>query len=502
MSDSPGESDAAARIAAPSAADAGDAGDAVRVYSGHGLGRVPLVGTGVASDHAARLLADLGREVVRRDGAPDPSPAADWARSGAMWLTGSPDAPPLLAPGPFASAARGALAALAALLPASARTGLRDIDAPALLGERAALFGLGRRGSVSPSGTCRLLATRSGWLAVNLARDDDRRALPAWLEDDALGIAHKGDGERLWERLAEVLAGWERDAALERARWLGLPVAPAVCAGAPPPWLRATRAGEATRTRRSRPPRVLDLSSLWAGPLATHLLQCAGARVVKLESVGRPDGARSGAPAFFDLLHGGKRCVALDLTASEGRAHLRALVAWADIVVESARPRALRQLGLVAEDVLAARPGLTWLSITGYGRRDPEGQWVAFGDDAAVAAGVASALCDAHGVPRFCGDALADPLTGLHAALAAWASFDAGGGHLLDVSLRDVTACLLGVAQPEVDAQLREGPDGFVLLHDGGPTPVARPRVRTPSACAAALGADTAAVLAGLQPAC
>src|SRR5207253_5303213 len=98
---------------------------------------------------------------------------------------------------------------------------------------------------------------------------------------------------------------------------------------------------------------VADLSSLWAGPLCAHLLQLAGARVVKVESLHRPDGARSGPAAFFDLLHGGQEAVAIDFRHADGRASLRRLVEAADVVVEGSRPRALEQLGVVAEGVLA-----------------------------------------------------------------------------------------------------------------------------------------------------
>jgi crotonobetainyl-CoA:carnitine CoA-transferase CaiB-like acyl-CoA transferase len=114
---------------------------------------------------------------------------------------------------------------------------------------------------------------------------------------------------------------------------------------------------------------VVDLSTLWAGPLASHLMQLGGARVVKVESTSRPDGARRGPARFFDLLHAGKESVALDFTSPTGRRALVSLVARADIVLESARPRAMHQLGIDPAALVRARPGLTWISITGYGRR-------------------------------------------------------------------------------------------------------------------------------------
>jgi len=234
---------------------------------------------------------------------------------------------------------------------------------------------------------------------------------------------------------------------------------------------------------------VLDLSSLWAGPLCAHLLQLAGARVIKVESRARPDGARRGPRAFFDLLNAGKRSVALDLDREAGRAALRRLIERADVVVESARPRALRQMGIHAERCVAETPGLVWLSITGYGRGSAR---VAFGDDAACAAGLAGATGDSDG-PLFCGDAIADPLSGIHAARIAWEASRAGGGVLLDVALRDVAAFAGAGDAGEARVVRRNGE--LAVESAGGRAAVARPRRRAPRAAARSLGADTRAVL-------
>ena len=130
-------------------------------------------------------------------------------------------------------------------------------------------------------------------------------------------------------------------------------------------------------------PLVVDLSSLWAGPLCSHLLGLGGARVVKVESTARPDGGRTDDSGFFDLLNHGKASVALDLPSAEGVARLRSLLQAADVVIEGSRPRALRQWGIDAEALLADAAGpRVWVSITGHGRDDAEGVRVAFGDDA------------------------------------------------------------------------------------------------------------------------
>ena len=161
--------------------------------------------------------------------------------------------------------------------------------------------------------------------------------------------------------------------------------------------------------------------------------------MLKVEDARRPDGARSGPKAFYASLHGGIPAVRLDFGSAPGRAELARLAAQAGVVVESSRPRALRRLGVVAEDWLAAAPGRVWVSVTGYGRDDPS-QRVAFGDDAAVAGGLVAWVGD--GTPVFCGDAIADPLTGLLAGLAVLAADAAGGGWLVDVAMARVCADL------------------------------------------------------------
>ena len=131
-----------------------------------------ISGSGMGADYAAQLLQQLAARVLRRPGDIEPHPDLQWADCGTMALTGWPDALPLLAPGPVAACARGALAALRCL---AGTSDLDTLDAAALLGERAAILGLSRRGRTSPGGSCRLLPAADGWFAINLARPDDVR---------------------------------------------------------------------------------------------------------------------------------------------------------------------------------------------------------------------------------------------------------------------------------------------------------------------------------------
>ncbi|MER6523824.1 CoA transferase [Streptomyces sp. NPDC001508] len=296
------------------------------------------------------------------------------------------------------------------------------VDLPTTLFLRARLAGYALPGRSSAGGSCRLVATADGWGAVNLARPDDHASLPALLA--LLGAPH-----------ADLATAARRGTAVELARsaqLLGIAAAALGSARGDRAPVRVERHGE-RRPRTLAGLRVVDLSALWAGPLCARLLGLAGAHVTKVESTTRPDGARFGSAAFYRRLHEGHERLVLDFASGV----LAATVADADIVIEASRPRALRRLGVRAEEFLAARPGRIWVGITGYGRADDR---IAFGDDAAVAGGLTGR--DAHGDPVFLGDALADPVSGLYAAHAVARAVARGGGELLCVSMAACAASL------------------------------------------------------------
>jgi len=315
------------------------------------------------------------------------------------------------------------------------------VDGPALLRERQELLGIAPLGRRSAGGSCRLVRASDRWLAVNLARPDDRDAVPAWLGREV--------HEPIWDAVERGVRGTEAAAAVERAQLLGIPaavaVAPGECAVAAVtvsgerPGGAGGRSGPAGAPRRppSTVPVVVDLAALWAGPLCSKLLGGAlGARVVKVEDLRRPDGARGGPPAFWRSLNAGKEERHLDVTSADGRSELADLVRGAAVVVSAARPRAFAALGLDPAAV-AARGGV-WVSITGYGLSGPWSDRVAFGDDAAVAGGLAVAAGGED--PVFVGDAVADPLAGLAGAVVARRLAAAGRGGVVDVAMAGVVA--------------------------------------------------------------
>ncbi len=436
-----------------------------------------------ASAYANRLLADLGVP-LRLSVRAEPHPGRRWAQCGAMALTGYPDEAPQMCPVPLASYADGIVAALAQLRPCSA---VAQLAGAQLLTERAALAGYRRGGDVAAGGSCRLLPLADGWLAVNLARTTDWQLLPAWLEAGVIPD---------WATLGARLRSHRVAECLERGRLIGLALAPLRPEPCTVSWCRERYRNRFARPERPAAPLVVDLSSLWAGPLCAHLLHLMGARVIKVESSARPDGMRQAASGFYDLLNAGKASVALDLEQPRARAQLRQLLLSADIVIEASRPRALRQLGIVAEEILEENPAVTWIGISGYGREEPGANWVAFGDDGAVAGGLSQVLWDCTGRAMFCADALADPLTGLHAALAAWGSFVQGGGRLLSLALADVVAYAIGCAALGEPAARRARAREWSRQLSGAD--IAAPQARLIPSHARALGADTTEILSAL----
>jgi hypothetical protein len=379
--------------------------------------------------------------------------ASDWADSGLAYLTGPADGQSDFSRAAVLAEARQVAVDIAQLLGV-------EIDAATILAGRAGILGLSRRGRVSAGGATRLLATADGWCAVALPRADDVATLPALLEADTAP-------DDPWLALSDWAATRSTEAVVARGQLLDIAVAGRGEVGAEPPAVRG--GGSGTGPRRVDGLLVADLSSLWAGPLCAQLLARAGAVVVKVESPSRPDGTRRGNRAFFDWMNFGKLSYAIDFD-NAGDA-LRQLLSVSDIVIEGSRPAALRRRQLSADDV-PGRVGRIWLRIRGY-RGQPHR--AAFGDDAAVAGGLVGTGTQG---PVFCGDAIADPLSGLEAARAVGQSLRRGGGEVIDVSMAQVAARYAALPRASSSSAV----------------PVAPPQPPPPSPPASPLGADNGAV--------
>ncbi|MEG9224701.1 CoA transferase [Aeromicrobium sp. Sec7.5] len=291
------------------------------------------------------------------------------------------------------------------------------LDGAELLGRRARLSAIDPEGAHGPD--ARLLRAADGWWSLNLARPSDVELVPALVEDQV---------DAAWTDVEGWSARLPAQAVVDRATMLGLP---ASRLGETPVPAEPWRTSSAPASTSSTSLRVVNLGSLWAAPLAAHLLGRLGAEVVHVESTTRPDASRWGSPAFYDELRVGAEVRSIDVTTTSGRAALHALVSSADVVVEASRPRALEGLGVGPGQVMPDGRARTWLQITGHGPEQPHR--VGFGDDAAVAGGLV--VVDRDGLPGFYGDAVADPLTGLVGALAVAANHDQQRQTVMQASL-------------------------------------------------------------------
>ncbi len=370
--------------------------------------------------------------------------------------------------------------------------GLARINGATLLGERAMLANWVIPGELSAGAGCRLFDAVGDVVALNLARPDDRDLLSALFETDALDARDD-------QAIAALIRTCDAGTLVMRGRSMGLAIAmeheTQPCLESVGVELAKGRpAGDDAGAAR-RAPRILDLSALWAGPLAAHLLWLAGGDVVKVESRARPDAMRMGDEPFYALLNQGKASVVLDFADAGDRRALLALIAASDIVIEAARPRALLQLGIDAARIVAMSPGLVWVTITGHGAQGDAADWVGFGDDCGVAAGLSAALRAVSGRGGFVGDAIADPLTGIAAALLAWNAWKARQGGRFGVALSQVAAHCLAQARAHDPAALSADLTAWSAAI-GKPFPAVQRRT---IGAAAALGEHTRSRLAQIS---
>lgn len=141
------------------------------------------------------------------------------------------------------------------------------------------------------------------------------------------------------------------------------------------------------RPRRRDQPLVVDLTALWAGPLATALLADLGAEVIKIKSSARPDGTARH-PAFYDHLNAAKQVVDLDLREEPDRRRFEALLDRADLVVDSFSRRVMPNFGYGRPALAARWPRLAALSITAFPASAAEADWIAYGPGVHAAMGL------------------------------------------------------------------------------------------------------------------
>ncbi len=171
--------------------------------------------------------------------------------------------------------------------------------------------------------------------------------------------------------------------------------------------------------------RVLDVSTILAGPLASSLLGEFGAEVIKIEHPAEGDPARryppleDGESAAWAMLARAKRSVTIDLHRPEAADLVGRLAAAADIVVTNFRPAALRRFHIDFDDLRAYRPDLVMVHVSAFGRTGPYADRPGFARVAEAFAGLTHRTGDPDRPPVFAGYPVADGVTGIYAAFAA-----------------------------------------------------------------------------------
>ncbi|TCO83779.1 crotonobetainyl-CoA:carnitine CoA-transferase CaiB-like acyl-CoA transferase [Plasticicumulans lactativorans] len=206
----------------------------------------------------------------------------------------------------------------------------------------------------------------------------------------------------------------------------------------------------------SRPPplaglRVLDLTRLLPGPLATQHLADMGADVIKVEDTGGGDYARTLGPMagdtayLFLLTNRNKRGLTLDLRRAEGREVFLRLAAGADVIVEGFRPGVVERLGIDYATVRAHHPRVVYCAITGYGQTGPYRDRAGHDLNYIGYAGVLDQTGSAGGPPAIPSLQLGDLLGGTACAVMGILAgvIDArlrGEGRYVDVAMADCVA--------------------------------------------------------------
>lgn len=194
--------------------------------------------------------------------------------------------------------------------------------------------------------------------------------------------------------------------------------------------------------------RILDLSRILSGPMATMVLADLGADVVKVEDTKDGDDTRQWGPpfqgteaAYFLAANRNKRGVSVDLKTDQGREFVLRLADLADVVVENFRPGTADRLGLGYRELSARNPRLVYASISGYGHTGPWAARPGYDAIAQAQSGMMSITGEPGGKPMRPGVATADIGAGMWAVIGILAALQArhatGRGQHIDVSLLD-----------------------------------------------------------------
>ncbi len=199
--------------------------------------------------------------------------------------------------------------------------------------------------------------------------------------------------------------------------------------------------------------KVLDLTSVVLGPLATQILGDYGADVIKVETLEgdlmRSNGVslHAGMSSVFLAINRNKRSIALDLKNADGKAVLGRLIGGADVLVHNMRVSAIEKLGFGYGEVSKLKPDIVYCAATGFGEGGPDADKPAFDDVIQAACGLASLASEGRDSPGYVPSLIADKTTGMalvNAVLAALFHRERSGeGQYVEVPMLETMAAFM-----------------------------------------------------------
>ena len=191
--------------------------------------------------------------------------------------------------------------------------------------------------------------------------------------------------------------------------------------------------------------RVLDLTRVWAGPLATRIYGDYGADIIKISDPRVPLLSPNG---LNSKLNRNKKNIGLRLDKPDGREIFLELTAISDVIIENFRPRVMRNLHITYEILAKVNPHIIMCSMPGFGLDGPYSEYPAFGTTAEALAGIPGLIGYDSSLPISTGIAYGDPVSGLNAVgilLTALRHRNiTGTGQFIDIALAASPACNLG----------------------------------------------------------
>jgi crotonobetainyl-CoA:carnitine CoA-transferase CaiB-like acyl-CoA transferase len=205
--------------------------------------------------------------------------------------------------------------------------------------------------------------------------------------------------------------------------------------------------------------KVVEIATLFAGPLAATFLGDLGADILKIEHPRQPDPARHHGPIkdgiglWWKVIGRNKRLATLDLSTSDGQRLFRRLLEGVDVLIENFRPGTLERWNLGYDRLAAENPGLVLARVTGFGQLGPYARRAGFGTIAEAMSGFAALTGEPDGPPTLPPFGLADGVAALALAYGVMAALHArrasGRGQVIDLALIEPLLFLLG---PQITA--------------------------------------------------